>query len=259
MNPGSKHVARALASFGGRVWSLLPAGLRRRLIFALLVFESRTGAPRAALQRLFPIADDLDLVIDERATALGDGEHPKHRLTRYHEYFIGHIGDGDRVLDIGCGRGFVARSIARARPSAQIVGIDSDASHIAAAVAGSNPPNLSFIAGDATQRLPDGAFDVVVLSNVLEHLQERPAFLRKIVAATDAHAVLIRVPLFERDWRLPMRRELGIAYFSDPTHFIEHTLDEFAAEIAAAGLTLVEQRLVWGEIWALCRTARTTD
>ncbi len=259
MKPGSKTISRALATFGGRVWAILPAGLRRKLIFALLVFESRTGEPRAALQRLFPIADDLDLVIDERATALGGGEHPKHRLTRYHDYFIGHIGDGDRVLDIGCGRGFVARAIALARPSAQIVGIDSDAAHIAAASAASNPPNLRFICGDATQRLPDGNFDVIVLSNVLEHLQERPAFLRKIVAATDAHALLIRVPLFERDWRLPMRRELGISYFSDPTHLIEHTLDEFAAEITAAGLALVEQRLLWGEIWALCRTGLSTD
>jgi hypothetical protein len=68
-----------------------------------------------------------------------------------------------------------------------------------------------------------------------------------------AHVVLIRVPFFERDWRLPMRRELGINYFSDPTHRIEHTLAEFAEEIAAGGLTLVEQRLMWGEIWALCR------
>ena len=258
MNPGSKTVARALAGAGGFAWRVLPAGLRRRLIFALLVFESRTGTPREALQRLFPIADDLDLVIDERATSLGGGEHPKHRLTRYHDYFIGHIGDGDRVLDIGCGRGFVARAIATARPSAKVVGIDNDAGHIAAASAAANPPNLSFVAADATQRLPEGTFDVVVLSNVLEHLQERPDFLRKIVAATDAHAVLIRVPLFERDWRLPMRRELGIGYFSDPTHFIEHTLDEFATEIAEAGLTLVEQRLAWGEIWALCRSAPAT-
>ena len=52
-----------------------------------------------------------------------------------------------------------------------------------------------------------------------------------------------------------MRRELGVNYFSDPTHFIEHRLDEFAAEIAAAGLRVTEQRTVWGEIWAECRAS----
>jgi SAM-dependent methyltransferase len=253
MTPTTKRAALAAAGLAGRIAAVLPAGLRRKLVFALLVLESRTGAPDAALRRLFAIADDLDLIIDERATALGGGAHPKHRLTRYHEYFIGHIGDGDRVLDIGCGLGFVARAIARARPQAKLLGVDIDAANIAGAQRGDNPPNLEFRHADATERLPEGAFDVVVLSNVLEHLDERPAFIRRVVAATQAHVVLIRVPLFERDWRLPMRKELGITYFSDPTHRIEHTLQEFAQEIAEGGLTLVEQRLIWGEIWALCR------
>jgi len=255
MTPSAKRAALAAAGFAGKLAAALPAGLRRKLLFALLVLESRTGTPAEALKRLFAIADDLDMVIDERATAYGDGAHPKHRLTHYHDYFVGHIGDGDRVLDIGCGLGFVARAIAKARPQVKVVGVDIDAANIDAAQRGTNPPNLEFRHADATLRLPEGEFDVVVLSNVLEHLDERPAFLRRVVAATQAHVVLIRVPLFERDWRLPMRRELAISYFSDPTHRIEHTLAEFAAEIAAADLALVEQRLMWGEIWALCRPA----
>ena len=259
MSSGSRTAALALAGILGRLWGFIPATLRRRLLFGLFVLESRAGSPRAALERLLLLEDDLDLVVDERATAFGGGEHPKHRLTRYAEYFVGHIGDGDRVLDIGCGRGIVARAVALARPKADILGIDIDAANIAAALAGANPPNLRFIAGDATSSLPEGTFDVVILSNVLEHLDERPAFLRKVVAATGAHAVLIRVPLFERDWRLPMRRELGLPYVSDPDHRIEPTIAEFAAETAAGGLTLVEQRLVWGEIWALCRTGKSTD
>ena len=253
MTPSTKRAALAAVGLVGKLAAVLPAGLRRKLLFALLVLESRTGTPGEALKRLFAVSDDLDLIIDERATAYGDGAHPKHRLTHYHDYFVGHIGDGDRVLDIGCGLGFVARAIAKARPAAKVLGVDIDAANIAGALRGDNPPNLEFREADATQRLPEGEFDVVVLSNVLEHLDERPAFIRRVVEATQAHVVLIRVPLFERDWRLPMRRELGIDYFSDPTHRIEHTLAEFAAEIAEGGLVLVEQRLMWGEIWALCR------
>lgn len=255
MNAALKPVALALARMAGCIAGVVPSGWRRRALFALMVLESRAGTSESALRRLFVIADDLDLVIDERATALGRGEHPKHRLTRYADFFIAHVGERDRVLDIGCGRGIVARAIARVRPSATIVGIDIDAANIAFALRADNPANLSFIQGDATTSLPDGRFDVVVLSNVLEHLDDRPGFLKRVVGASAADRVLIRVPLFERDWRLPMRRELGVNYFSDPDHRIEHTEREFEAEIAAAGLVVVDQRLAWGEIWAHCRRA----
>ena len=248
-----RMAALAMAVVAGRIWGILPGRMRRGAIFALLVLESRAAGPRAALSSLLRIEDDLDLVVDERATAMGRGEHPKHRLTRYADFFSGHIGDGDRVLDIGCGGGFVARAIATARPAASITGIDMDPAKIAIAEAGANPPNLRFATGDATKGLPDGRFDVVVLSNVLEHIDARPEFLRAVVAATGARTILLRVPLFERDWRLPMRRELGLPYVSDPDHRIEHTLAEFAAELSAAGLVAAEQRLAWGEIWALCR------
>jgi len=248
-----RRAALCAAAVAGRIWGILPARLRRGAIFALLVLESRAAPPREALSRLLLVEDDLDLVVDERATAMGAGEHPKHRLTRYADFFSGHVGDGDRVLDIGCGGGFVARAIAAARPAATITGIDMDPAKIAIAESVANPPNLRFVVGDATRGLPDGEFDVVVLSNVLEHIDARPEFLRAVLAATGARTILLRVPLFERDWRLPMRRELGLPFVSDPDHRIEHTLAEFAAEIAAAGLVAAEQRLAWGEIWALCR------
>ena len=61
------------------------------------------------------------------------------------------------------------------------------------------------------------------------------------------------MPLFEREWHIAMRRELGVNYFSDPTHFIEYRLDEFAAEIDGAGLRVTEQLTPWGETTAWLR------
>ena len=208
------------------------------------------------MKRLFTIVDVLDVVISERATAMeGGGEHPKHRLTRYHDFFIERIAPGSRVLDIGCGYGAVARSIARGVEGATVVAIDFNAESIAQACAKDNPPNLEFVAGDALFDLPAGPWDVVVLSNVLEHIDERVDFLRRLVEVAAPASILVRVPLFERHWHLPMRRELGANYFSDSTHHIEHTLEEFAAEMDMAGLAVVEQRTCWGEIWARCRSA----
>ncbi len=63
------------------------------------------------------------------------------------------------------------------------------------------------------------------------------------------------MPLYQRHWHVPLREALGLSYFSDPTHFIEHTLAECLQETAESGLTTVEMNTRWGEIWAVRRSA----
>jgi hypothetical protein len=63
------------------------------------------------------------------------------------------------------------------------------------------------------------------------------------------------VPLLDRHWLVPLRRELGLAYFGDPTHEIEYTPETFTAEMTGAGLDVAELKTVWGEIWAEVRPA----
>lgn len=250
-----KRLALAIAEILARLWGVLPTGLRKRLFFALFVLEGRAASPAQGLRNLLAVEDALDLALNERAMAYGGAEHPKHRLTRYHDFFVAHVPDGARVLDVGCGYGAVARSVARARPGASVFGVELDAERLRQAQAADNPPNLRFAAADATKELPPGPWNVVLLSNVLEHLEHRVAFLRELLATARPERVLIRVPLFERDWKMALRRELGVGYMSDAEHFIEHTLAEFDAEIAAAGLAIVSRQAVWGEIWAECRPA----
>ena len=91
---------------------------------------------------------------------------------------------------------------------------------------------------------------------MLEHLDDRVGFLRETVTRTGASRVLVRVPLFERDWRVPLKRELGVDYRLDPTHRIEYTQEEFDAEMAAADFVVDERQVRWGEIWAVCRPRR---
>lgn len=247
-----KKVLLGLASAAGYVWRLLPGRLRTGAVTGLLVLDSRHPDPAQGLRRLMLARDQLDRVTAERAMALGRGVHPKHELTRYHDFFIDRIRGGERVLDVGCGVGAVARSVACAHPDSAVVGVDYDKPRLAQARAADNPPNLSFIEGDATKDLPEGGFDVVILSNVLEHIVDRPGLLRALRQATGARRFLIRVPHFERDWTMPLRRRLGVNYYSDPDHKIEHTIDEFAAEIGEAGLRARELLTPWGEIWAEC-------
>lgn len=208
-----------------------------------------TLSPRDGLCFLFRMGTAFYPVLSRKAVEYDGGVHTKHRHTRYHDFFVGRVRPGERVLDIGCGIGAVAYDIA-VRAGAQVVGIDLSPHNIATAQDRYRHPHLEFLVHDGTKPLPGKTYDVLVLSNILEHLPERPTFLRQVREAMSPSRVLIRVPLFERDWQVPLKKELGVEWRLDATHEIEYTLESFAQEIAEAGLKILHQEVRWGEIWA---------
>lgn len=247
-----KIVLQAILAINA-ITNLLPRTLKSKFIFAAIMFEGYSRNPKKDLSELLLIKDDLEKVINNRALAYGNGEHPKHYLTGYHDFFVNNIIDGESVLDIGCGYGAVARTIAIEKPNSLVEGVDNDKIRLNQAIKAHNPGNLTFSYGDATKNVNKRKWDVVVLSNVLEHIENRVDFLRSIQSSTLANKILIRVPSFERDWQVPLRKNLGINYFTDNDHKIEHTLSEFEQELGLANLELLSIRTIWGEIWAVCR------
>jgi SAM-dependent methyltransferase len=179
----------------------------------------------------------------------GEGVHPKHRLTNYHGFFVDRLSEGDWVLDVGCGNGCLALDMAQLS-GARVTGVDISSGSIAEARATRQTPRVDYVCGDVTESVPEGSYTVAVLSNVLEHIEDRPGLLRSLRDNTAIQRFLIRVPCFERDWRVPVKKELGIDYRLDSTHFIEHTLEEFLEETGEAGLKVIDVTLKWGEIWA---------
>jgi 2-polyprenyl-3-methyl-5-hydroxy-6-metoxy-1,4-benzoquinol methylase len=249
-----KKIALKIFDVVGAFWLLLPSCFRIELITLFIILESRGADKKGGLRRLFKIHDRLEWVTNERALAYGSGEHPKHWLIQYHNFFIEHINDGESVLDVGCGYGAVSRSIALARPTSQVTGIDWNSERLTQAKESIVPKNLSFIEGDACSLDSNLKVDVVVLSNVLEHITDRVDFLIALQKSTNASCFLIRVPLFERDWKMALRESLGVDFRSDEDHKIEHKLSEFLDEISKAGLLVNELSTLWGEIWANCRS-----
>ncbi|MCB9422435.1 MAG: class I SAM-dependent methyltransferase [Ardenticatenaceae bacterium] len=205
--------------------------------------------PEKVLRFLFGLDTWLYFLEGQIAIAYGQGVHTKHRHMRYHDFFVARINAADRVLDVGCGVGAVAHDVAE-RSGAQVVGVDINPQNIAAAQERFIHPRVQYVVGDVLAMVPDGRFSVIILSNVLEHLPERPYFLRRLCQNTNPERLLIRVPLFERDWRVPLKRELGVEWRLDPTHETEYTIESFAQEMTEAHLRITYREICWGEIWA---------
>lgn len=153
------------------------------------------------------MSDDLDAVginrvfhdhecvyYDERFAIVHD-ERTARQALREVESLLGRpLRVGERVLDAGCGTGYLAAGLRRARPDVLVVGSDLSAGMLGAArEAGAGP----LVQADAT-RLPfaDGAFDLVVARGVLHHLPDVAAALRewRRVLAADGAVVLLSEP-----------------------------------------------------------------
>lgn len=228
---------------------LVPYPLGRQL-FRLWMGAIAGKEPKRAMQALLNLDDDLAGHLDQVAMRYeSNGTHVKHRLMQYHDFFVERLRPGERVLDIGCGYGAVAWSMAT-RANAIVTGIDMDAKNIEMAQRLFQHPNLTLIIGDALQEIPSGQFETIVISNVLEHIENRVEFLKATQERVKPRRWLIRAPMLNRHWHVPMRRELGMFYFSDRTHYTEYTPQSFEEELRAAGLTIIHMQINWGEIWA---------
>lgn len=250
MRLGLRRRLRAAAgAVARRGWDRLPTERLLDRLYGEAQARADRLPPDEALRFLFRLDARLYALQGRKAVAYGGGTHTKHRHMGYHDFFVDRIRPGERVLDIGCGIGALAHSIAD-RADAHVVGIDISAPNIEQARREYAHPGVEYRLGDVLEGALEGPFDVAVMSNVLEHLPGRPEFLRGVQRVVAPKRFLIRVPLFERDWRVPLKKELGVEWRLDPTHETEYTLESFADEMTAAGLTVTDQEVRWGEIWA---------
>ncbi|MGR3292440.1 MAG: class I SAM-dependent methyltransferase [Candidatus Scalindua sp.] len=187
-----------------------------------------------------------------------EGKHPKHRLMRYKEWFLDHIQPDDVVLDIGCNTGGMPGLFSS--KAAFVYGVEIDERLIDEAKGNNAALNVEYIHADAT--LLDYStlrpISVVTLSNVLEHIEERVGFLSDVVARvhwrdSTNRRFLIRVPMTDRDWITLYKKESGVEWRLDPTHFTEYTLQQFREELAAADIEIDNIEIRFGEIYAVCK------
>jgi 2-polyprenyl-3-methyl-5-hydroxy-6-metoxy-1,4-benzoquinol methylase len=237
-----------------KIWNLLvtltrivPSGLRK-LICRLCFAAEEKGNTRQGLLNLIELNDQCHYHLDQMAIRDNNGVHPKHELMSYHDFFINHLKPGQSVLDVGCGIGAVSWSMAEA--GLHVTGVDFEQKHIEIARNKHSHDRITYIYGDVTKDLPEGHYDAIVMSNVLEHIDDRVGLLKALNNRFTPGKILIRVPMVNRDWLVPLKKRLGLSYYCDPTHFTEYTEESFREEMQQAGLITSELTVIWGEVWA---------
>jgi ubiquinone/menaquinone biosynthesis C-methylase UbiE len=146
---------------------------------------------------------------------------------------------GDRVLDVGCGTGVLARLLAEAVGSAgEVIGVDAAPEMVAHAVARARSlPNCKFEVGNAgALDYPDGSFDLVVSSLTLHHLapqDQLPAVMEMRRLLRPAGRVLVA------EFQAPTGRGWGLLLAATGLAAMERAvpkLEQLAAEAGFADI-----------------------
>jgi 2-polyprenyl-6-hydroxyphenyl methylase/3-demethylubiquinone-9 3-methyltransferase len=156
---------------------------------------------------------------------------------------------GRSALDIGCGAGLVCEPLARL--GASVTGVDAAAENVSAAAAHADGMGLDirYMAGEVAA-LDIGTFDLVSCLEVIEHVADKPAFLRDVAArlAPDGLLVMSTPNRTAASRVLLVGAAEAVGYVPRGTHhwsdFI--TPEEFEALLADAGLTVTARRgIAW--------------
>jgi ubiquinone/menaquinone biosynthesis C-methylase UbiE len=162
---------------------------------------------------------------------------------------------GARVIDVGCGTGTFALSLADERPDVEVIGVDGDAQALALAAAKPGAGRIDLRAGLAgSLPVEDASAERVVMSLLLHHLASgtRDAAL--------AEALRVLRPggrLHVADWGRPrgaLARAafLGVRLLDGLDNTRDHAAGRLAAIVAGAGFSQVASRglvrTAWGTL-----------
>tara|TARA_R110002049_G_scaffold294250_3_gene480789 strand:- start:2943 stop:3674 length:732 start_codon:yes stop_codon:yes gene_type:complete len=208
------------------------------------------------LQKIIPVSDkkklkfflDLEWIFERLAHEYSfknynEVEHPLRVHTK--EFIFKYLKEDYTVLDLGCKYGEITNAIAEKAKTA--VGIDFDVDAINKAKKNYSKPNLSFEVGEALSYISSSAikFDVLILSHILEHLDNPLQFLKEHVS--HFKLVYIELPDFDKSLLNHYRKQFNNdLIYSDNDHISEFDRDELEKLIQNSGLQILESMHIFG-------------
>lgn len=156
----------------------------------------------------------------------------------------------DVVVDVGCGNGGNARFCASLGASVTLVDILPEALERAEKLAKLEPGSVTAIQSDGNPLpLSDSFASRVISTEVLEHVDDPPTFIRELVRIGRPGCVyLLSVP--DAVGEEIQKKVAPDFYFQKPNHIRIFQRDEFTKLARDAGL-IVDQQAYYGFYWAL--------
>jgi SAM-dependent methyltransferase len=161
------------------------------------------------------------------------------------------------VLDLGCHEGEITNYLADI--AKYVVGIDYNKGYIDLANKTYKKDNLEFICAEAHDYLQAKTkkFDVLVLSHILEHIDEPEAFLKKFTPFFNY--VYIELPDFDKSLMNHYRKDYKLPLiYTDGDHVSEFDRYELIDIFNKTNLTVVHSEFRFGLLRFWCKTNKTS-
>jgi SAM-dependent methyltransferase len=147
-----------------------------------------------------------------------------------------------RMLEVGCGTGYVLGKMREVFPRARLTGIDAYGEGLAKAKEWSD---AELIQGDFFTWTPGERYDLIGCFDVLEHMEnDREALERMRELMTPAGWLVLTVPAFSTLWS---------AYDEAAGHLRRYTREEMIRRVEAAGYRVVYATYFMGLLYPLLR------
>jgi methionine biosynthesis protein MetW len=160
-----------------------------------------------------------------------------------HSMIIQLVPPGSRVLDVGCATGYLAPGLHD--KGCHVTGIDYDAEALEKAKERCDETYRVDLESQEPWSLPQGSFDVLILSNVLEHLRSPSQTIERLKGFLRQEGTLIAIVPNIAKWN--MRIELLLGRFNyqshgvlDNTHLRFYTLKTGRELVESCGFSVVD-------------------
>ncbi len=177
--------------------------------------------------------------------------HPVRQMSK--KFIMTQIDENSVVLDLGCNLGEISYMVSEV--AKEVVGIDYIKNAIDIAKQNFKRDNLSFIHGEALAFLNanDKKFDTLILSHILEHLDDPKGFLMSF--KDHFRYIYIELPDFDRYYFNQYRKDLDLSLiYTDEDHITEFDRDELKALLDECGLSIIREEYRYGVQKVWCKT-----
>lgn len=203
--------------------------------------------------RKFKLFLDLEWIFDRLAYELSYQMYEMQSFPpRYYsmKFILEELSEKDTVLDLGCKYGDI--SFILSEKVEKVIGIDHDKAAIQIAKEKYKKANLEFYHREALEFLKEQlrSFDVLILSHILEHLDEPKEFLQQF--KNYFKRIYIEVPDFDKNYLNHFRKDFNVKLiYTDNDHIWEFDRADLKSLVEEVGLEIYKSEYRFGvqKLW----------